>query len=1382
MKFKSMESSYRWAGKAAGFIVIADALAGNALAIDEMGAEMVAVPVPAGKAIAIDGDLSDWDLSAQEWLAVAAEVAERFNARVAVMYDDDFLYLSIDGHTGGGPLVNANKPSERPWYGHSVEFRCIANPAAPFPFSADSAQDIPHPNQKFYPFCKTVRLYQETVNKDNYLIIQHGPPYAGGDDVNPDGTQIAILEKADISRYVMEAKVPWSVLGVEGGKNPFKPGDSMTAFWIVLWPQMRIEFLTTTPAGGFGWAWHRMQVWGQIKFSGENHLPPRHGSMDDYLAQQKITGGTPIEFTLPSALKASVSIVDKEGAIVRELIGGEPRPEGKNTVYWDGYDWQGNPMPPGEYTWKVYASPGLTPVFVGAAGTAGNPVHGTPDGRGGWGGDHGEPIAVAADATGTYFLWNNNEASKAFVKVGNDDVNLWRNNAFVEGGFGPYTAIASNGKYVYVMWGGKKTYMSRFNALTGLAEPFSREMPTLVVNDWDPQKTSVNAWFSFEEERFPRPETIGLAATETEIFASAYSKHKIFVYDAETGEKKRELDCAWPRGLALDANGNLYAVSAGIEWAQYVTCFPQGQGQGYNMLRFSYKLRAPWGIATDPKGERFYVTDSGDSHRVWIYRRDGTHEGWIGKRGGRAPHGLYDPEAMLHPTGIVMDNQGRLVIAQTSIPSVFQRYAALNSPPLEGWRDSDGVVSKDAGKPPRPSGTPPKEGNERAWTLEHEWQGDIAYGPPTWPSAKDPLTIYIRYKEGTQILRARLKGDGSVGKIDAYWDLKRMGFPYPFDGDNMGWGIPANILGPRGIEFMFTDAGNHPHDARLIFRVENDTLVPVAYVRSLAEQRHPNLLENEGIGLELWADFNHNGKVDDDEITLVRELAGEKLVHNFNQAYSFWMNEACDIFLASSANKIYKIPAKSVDKKGAIRWDIAKAILHAKDIMPGQDTSHSAPRDGILGFRDDGKGNLYAAFNINNHSTFKYASKEWEDAMRGGLGWTGNYKAVKVTKYNQKGERTWMAGRKATAVAKPGQIYHTWVMAGLVGDGYSVLASEWTPMAFYTHDGFFVDSIIGDPNLGELPSAYHIGGGENFTGRAAWFKERGEVYAYTGSAFPNVYRVDGFGKDGKVKGEIRFEGRMTLEKHTNPYPPQDAKEQDPLRVQKLNAPLETQAWGNAPATLVSNNGDDLAKINVGYDETYLYARFDVKDTTPMENQADDEKLVFKKGDCVGLSFGKAQGGATASSPSRTDNTPQPGDIRLLATEFQGKPVVVAMIPFATTLSRPTEYYTPSAGRWNFAFVGVLDDATVRFTKQPGRGYVAEMKVPLSIFEGLSFTPGASLLCEAEVLLSGFGQRGFQTLSRNHLFTPRSAVSAKMVDDIPCEARLYPQHWGAAIVE
>ena len=64
---------------------------------------------------------------------------------------------------------------------------------------------------------------------------------------------------------------------------------------------------------------------------------------------------------------------------------------------------------------------------------------------------------------------------------------------------------------------------------------------------------------------------------------------------------------------------------------------------------------------------------------------------------------------------------------------------------------------------------------------------------------------------------------------------------------------------------------------------------------------------------------------------------------------------------------------------------------------------------------------------------------------------------------------------------------------------------------------------------------------------------------------------------------------------------------------------------------------------------------------------------------------------------------------------------------------------------------------------------------------MPWKPGNRIAFEAEVLLSGNGVRGLQTISRNHLFTPRSAVQAKMVDDIPSEARSYPEYFGTAVI-
>ena len=60
----------------------------------------------------------------------------------------------------------------------------------------------------------------------------------------------------------------------------------------------------------------------------------------------------------------------------------------------------------GDYHWAAYFSHGLSIKLAGFVGSSGNPPYPTADGKGGWGGDHGVPSAVAADDSGIYFGWS----------------------------------------------------------------------------------------------------------------------------------------------------------------------------------------------------------------------------------------------------------------------------------------------------------------------------------------------------------------------------------------------------------------------------------------------------------------------------------------------------------------------------------------------------------------------------------------------------------------------------------------------------------------------------------------------------------------------------------------------------------------------------------------------------------------------------------------------------------------------------------------------------------------------------------------------------------------------------------------------------------------
>jgi hypothetical protein len=345
-------------------------------------------------------------------------------------------------------------------------------------------------------------------------------------------------------------------------------------------------------------------------------------------------------------------------------------------------------------------------------------------------------------------------------------------------------------------------------------------------------------------------------------------------------------------------------------------------------------------------------------------------------------------------------------------------------------------------------------------------------------------------------------------------------------------------------------------------------------------------------------------------------------------------------------------------------------------------------------------------------------------------------------------------------------MYHFWSMAGLVGDNYVAGASEWGPIYFYTHDGFYVDSIMEDPATLPPPGPYTFGS-ETFSGRVQAFPKLGKVYAYSQGG---IYAVDGFNSDLKLTGERRLSGTVQLDKIYAGV--EQAAGAAPLEITPITGDITQEgSWSSVPRSTLTRAGEKLADAQVAYDAQNLYARFHVADDTPLQNSADDINVVFKGGDVVGLDLG----------PAGDRNKPALGDVRILAAMVHGRPRLIGMKPLSQQAKEPQIYTTPAAGNKPFDFVGDIPGGRVMLTPDAdGKGYTALMAVPRSFLE-FSITPGTKLVGDVEVLLSGTGARGLQAVSRNWLFSG-GHMETTMVDDIPTEAWLYPQFWGGVEVK
>ena len=185
----------------------------------QAGAEVEIEPmriVPAPDAVAIDGNLADWDLSGWYLAYPSEEVARVQHGWLHAMYDEQHVYLAAEV---GDPTPLQNQASlalfPEPWWGDDLEFRFFLDPGDP---TTKVEMGI---------------YYSEVAERGEIM----GNYYPGGQVTYipaswTEQSQIAFHKWSDGKGYTMEARVPWLVL--RDGFRPV-PGSRLTWTMGVLW-------------------------------------------------------------------------------------------------------------------------------------------------------------------------------------------------------------------------------------------------------------------------------------------------------------------------------------------------------------------------------------------------------------------------------------------------------------------------------------------------------------------------------------------------------------------------------------------------------------------------------------------------------------------------------------------------------------------------------------------------------------------------------------------------------------------------------------------------------------------------------------------------------------------------------------------------------------------------------------------------------------------------------------------------------------------------------------------------------------------------------------------------------------------------------------------
>lgn len=598
--------------------------------------------VPAPGPVTIDGDLREWDLSGQIRSYVVAETAEMMSARLAVMYDQEALYVS--GVVRDiSPLMNRHDPKvdpEKAWDADVCQLWFSLDPDLPYPvnFSSFGKETAPTP-------VATAYLWYFTDRREPCLSLYRGMkfhdalrPDLGATGVVPPTAYAGAYRLApDKLGYTFEYRLPFATLGL---KRPPHANDLLAACFAVFWSQA--DGLKT--AGGHAWAYDVMNgpgfpfqqtnCWGKLAFSAKGKLP-----------REQVEEGLPPEpplplrfsYDLPADRQVTVQLHDAQGVVRRILVAQADRRAGRNIESWDGLDDQGQPLPEGKYTWRGVQHDRLRWKALFSVHNSGVPPWPTDDNRGGWGGDHGTPTCVCPVPNGLLLAWNGCEYGWGIIRVDVGGRKQWGSKHCA-------AHLATDGKRFFTA--GDEGFnrgpgITVFDLADGRPLDFGAGTPRLLAPPGGDEASD---------------EVTGLAWLGGKLYASFGRRNLVAVYDTVAGKLAASWTVPSPQRLAVRADGTLLVLSGN----QLLTV-----GNGEVKPLVTTGLDQPRGVAVAADGTLF-VSCAGAAQDVAVFDAAGALQRRLGMPGGRPALGRYDPDGMYQPGGLGLDARGRVWVAETA--------------------------------------------------------------------------------------------------------------------------------------------------------------------------------------------------------------------------------------------------------------------------------------------------------------------------------------------------------------------------------------------------------------------------------------------------------------------------------------------------------------------------------------------------------------------------------------------------------------------------------------------------------------------------------------------------------------------------------------------
>lgn len=453
--------------------------------------------------------------------------------------------------------------------------------------------------------------------------------------------------------YSLEISIPWGALRMKPTEltgfdaqvvfsNP-SGTENIGSAWLFAreGPGLTIEDLPTE-------AKLYPDTWGKLEFVQQIPAKPK----SNFSKFDRKVGGVFFDVEVPEDAFLTINITDENGWILRELVMAKKFSAGKHSIYWDGRDRYGEPLPKGKYLWKGILFDHMRTKFIGSVGNSGRPPYRTADGLGSMGGQHGHWKTVAIDDTGVYMANAMKEGPPVMRKVDEQTgVALWTCNSagLVKGiaaGEGMACLINKSGN-----WGRGEFQLIRISPDTGKEVRMENGSSRLSLGK-------------------DIKEIGGIAIVDGYAWISLPEKNIITSFNLKTGVKGKVFNVTEPQGIAKKDNKSLLVCSE-----NNIIEIDTLTGISKNILK---NMDAPRAICVDKQGY-IYVSELGNSQIIRKFSPDGTKLiAVFGQKGGKTNQQIpYEPTKFRNVTDIAVAENGNLWLAESD--GLVRRFVKLDS-------------------------------------------------------------------------------------------------------------------------------------------------------------------------------------------------------------------------------------------------------------------------------------------------------------------------------------------------------------------------------------------------------------------------------------------------------------------------------------------------------------------------------------------------------------------------------------------------------------------------------------------------------------------------------------------------------------------------------